>query len=65
MRRESSPADIFFNWWLHSTVSAQLDTDVGVRKDKDQKTEYLVWFDHLGIVSSPMGDILCVYTKRL
>lgn len=60
MRRESSPADIFFNWWLQSTVSAQLDTDVSVRNDKDQKTGFLVWFDHLGIVSSPMRDIVCV-----
>lgn len=42
MRRESSPANISFNSWLQSTVSAQLDIDVGVRKDKDQKTGYLV-----------------------
>lgn len=65
MRRESSPANISFNSWLQSTVSAQLDIDVGVRKDKDQKTGYLVWFDNLGIVSSPMSDIVCVYTRRL
>lgn len=65
MRHEPSPADIFFNWWLHSTVSAQLDIDVGVGKDKDQKTGYLVWFDHLGIVSAPVSDIGCVCTRRL
>lgn len=65
MRRESSPADIFCNWWLHSTVSVQLDIDVAVRKDKDQKTGSLVWFDHLGVASSAMNDIVCVYTRRL
>lgn len=65
MRCVSSPADIFCNWWVHSTVSAQLDIDVGVRKDKDQKTGSLVWFDHLGIASSAVSYILCFYTRRL